>query len=125
MTRLFACLTLCLAFLAAHQYRSLERLRAELVQRQSDNRRFLARELNGMRDDFTRTGLWLHEFYKSSEGLERPEGMWLGDRPDFEAISTWLVEVYLPARLTGASEEAARGRIVEEIRASAEWRAKH
>ena len=31
----------------------------------------------------------------------RPEGLWLGDRSDMEGIGSWLIDVYLTARLNG------------------------
>ena len=29
------------------------------------------------RDDLIHAGEWLHEYYKSEEGLQRPEGLWI------------------------------------------------
>jgi hypothetical protein len=70
---------------------------------------------------------WLHDFYASPEGLQRPNGLWRDDRkqPDFEAISTWVFDVYLTARLSGASDEEARRAVEDAIRGSDEWKRVH
>jgi hypothetical protein len=70
---------------------------------------------------------WLHDFYASAEGLQRPNGLWRDDRkqPDFEGISTWVFDVYLTARLSGASHEEARRAIEDAIRSSDEWKRVH
>ena len=51
---------------------------------------------------------WLNDFYKSADGLQRPEGLWLHDRPDWEGLSVWVFSVYLPHRLKGEIEDQAR-----------------
>ncbi len=83
--------------------------------------------LRGHRADIVNAEQWLHEFYKSADGLQRPNGLWREDRrqPDFEAIGTWMFDVYLTARVSGASDEDARKSIAEAIRASDEWRRLH
>lgn len=76
------------------------------------------------RAEILETQQWLHDFYASPEGLKRPNGLWRDDRkqPDFEAISTWVFDVYLNARLGGASQEDARRAIADAIRGSDEWK---
>jgi len=70
---------------------------------------------------------WLHAFYASPEGLHRPNGLWRDDlkQPDFEAISTWVFDVYLTARVNGASEQDARHAVEDAIRGSDEWKRVH
>lgn len=67
----------------------------------------------------------LDAFYSAPEGLQRPQGLSLGGQPDFLGIAAWVVEIYLGARMGGASPEAAWQRVVSEIQATDEWRRKH
>jgi hypothetical protein len=78
-----------------------------------------------LRGDVVAAGDWLHTFYQSDDGLKRPRGLWIGDRPDFEAIGVWLFDVYFTQRLRGATDAAARQVVVERIQQSDEWRQKH
>lgn len=83
--------------------------------------------LKGRRGEIVEATQWLHEFYASDSGLRRPNGLWLAQRnqPDFEAIGAWVFDVYLNARVNGASDEAARQAIVDAIKATDEWRRAH
>lgn len=65
----------------------------------------------------------LHQFYKDE--LKRPDGLWIGDAPDFEGIAAWYLDVYQASRFAGRSRERSRQAYVEAIRASDEWKAKH
>jgi hypothetical protein len=55
----------------------------------------------------------------------RPAGLWFNDQPDFEGIGAWLLDVYLSARIEGASEEEARQRVIDQIQQTEEWRQGH
>ena len=68
---------------------------------------------------------WLHDFYKSPEGLNRPEGLWIDGHPDFEGLSGWIFDVYLRRRLLGDTEEQARAAIETAIKGSDEYRRRH
>jgi len=72
---------------------------------------------------------WLHNYYMSPEGLQRPKGLWRDDTtppgPDFEGISAWYLDVYQRERMAGKSRTDARAAYVTQIRHSAEWQAKH
>ncbi len=68
---------------------------------------------------------WLNDFYRASEGLQRPNGIWIGDRPDSTAIAVWIVDVYMANRLRGRTVAEARQMIEDAIRHSDEWRTKH
>jgi hypothetical protein len=72
-----------------------------------------------------RTMTWLNDYYKSADGLKRPEGLWIHDHPDFEGLGAWVFSVYLPHRFNGQDEAQARQAVVDAIRQSDEWRAKH
>lgn len=81
------------------------------------------------RDEMHATGLWLDGYYASREGLQRPMGLSIGGRPDWEGVGAWLFDVYLKARLAGLTPEQARARVVSEIRRAGgptgEWQIKH
>ena len=129
LTRNLAVATALLTALVLSEYSRIGRLRADLAQAQrqgvADARVAVAASMEGQGPEIQRTMAWLHEFYKSPEGLQRPNGLWVGDHPDFEGLSAWVFEVYLRGRLRGLSEEQARQTIVDAIKRSDEWRAKH
>jgi hypothetical protein len=68
---------------------------------------------------------WVHDFYKSADGLQRPEGLWIGGAPDFEGIGYWVFDVYLRNRLNGMTEDEARQSIERGIQQTSEWKQKH
>jgi hypothetical protein len=68
---------------------------------------------------------WLHSYYKSKDGLQRPEGLWIDGHPDYTGISTWVFDVYMANRLKGRSETEAKQAVENAIRQSDEWRTKH
>jgi hypothetical protein len=96
---------------------------AETEQMRVENERL--REIPRRREEMVGAGRWLHEFYQSEEGLGRKEGLWFNNQPDFEGIGAWLLDVYLSARIEGASEEDARQRVVDQIQQTDEWRQGH
>ena len=112
-----------LAVLVVYQWSTVRSLRAELA----DRGRLLreCRQTIPNRGELMAAGQWLHKYYQSKEGLQRPQGLWLDDKPDFEGISAWILDVYVWARADGASEHEARQLIVSAIRESAEWRTAH
>jgi hypothetical protein len=67
----------------------------------------------------------LDAFYRSAEGLQRPEGLSIAGGPDFLGIAAWMFDVYLNERLSGASATVAWTRATDAIRATDEWRSKH
>lgn len=105
------------------------RQRLEQSQRKFDEdvARTATARLRAHRVEILQAEQWLDEFYRSPEGLHRPNGLWRDDRkqPDFEAISTWVFDVYLTARVSGASETDARHSVEEAIRGSDEWKRVH
>jgi len=129
LTRNLAVATALLTALVLYEYSRIGRLRADLAQAQrqgvADARVAVAASMEGQGPEIQRTMAWLHEFYKSPEGLQRPNGLWVDDHPVFEGLSAWVFEVYLRGRLRGLSEEQARQTIVDAIKRSDEWRAKH
>ena len=68
---------------------------------------------------------WLDAYYAAPEGLQRPNGLSLNGKPDFEGVAAWYLDVYQQARIKGKSRADARAAYVKDIRHSAEWQAKH
>lgn len=68
---------------------------------------------------------WLDNYYKAPEGLQRPDGLSLGGRPDFLGIAAWYLDVYQQQRIAGKSRTEARAEYVRQIRHSDEWKQKH
>lgn len=69
---------------------------------------------------------WLDGYYRSQEGLQRPEGLSIDGKPDFLGIAAWYCEVYERERITNKKSRAdARAVYVNDIRHSEEWQRKH
>ena len=70
----------------------------EFQQKQFDQQagKLAAEKLKGYRADVMQAAQWLHEYYKSDEGLRRPDGLWRSDQkqPDFEAFRKGVELVY-------------------------------
>lgn len=82
------------------------------------------------RSEMMQEGQFLHAYYVSPWGLQRPQGLWIVGpdgigHPDWEGIGAWLLDVYLKARVAGKSRAEARADYVKQIRESSEWRTKH
>jgi hypothetical protein len=101
----------------------------EFQQRQFEAQvgKLAAEKLKNQRGNVLQAAQWLHEYYKSDEGLRRADGLWRPDlkQPDFEALGAWIFDVYLNARVEGKSEEEARKMITDAIQGSDEWRRVH
>jgi hypothetical protein len=67
----------------------------------------------------------LDMYYRSQEGLQRPQGLSLGGVPDFQGIATWIVDVYMTARLVGFDPGDSFTFVVYQIMQTDEWRRKH
>lgn len=68
---------------------------------------------------------WLDAYYASPEGLQRPNGLSLNGKPDFEGIAAWYLDVYQRDRMAGKNRADSRADYVSQIRHSEEWRLKH
>lgn len=127
---LMALVILVLLGQAAWQAMRMSALRAELAQSQRDLEgrvaTLAAERLKFRREEMAGAVAWLDEFYRSKDGLQRPGGLVNAEsRPDGEAIGVWILDVYLKARIEGATEEQARQRVMDNIKATEEWRKKH
>lgn len=129
LTRVLAVATALLAVLAIHQYTTIGDLRNQVTAAETraaeQARAAVADSMEGQGAEIQRVMTWLDEFYKSPDGLQRPEGLWIHDHPDYEGLSVWVFDVYLRRRLRGDTEEQARKVIETTVRQSDEWRAKH
>jgi hypothetical protein len=129
LTRILAVATALLAALVVHQYNRIGDLRQQVAEAQTtaglQSRVLAADSMEGQGADVQRAMEWLNDFYKSADGLQRSEGLWIRDHPDFEGIGTWVFDVYLRHRLRGETEEQARQTVIDAIKQSDEWRAKH
>ena len=128
---ILALVVLVLLGLAAWQAMNASALRAQLAQAQRDLEtrveRMAAEKLKTQRQEMVAAVQWLDDFYRAPEGLQRPNGLWRADinKTDAEAIGVWVLDVYLQARVGGASDAEARKAIEDAIRGSDEWKQKH
>ena len=129
MIRVLAVATALRAAFAVHQYNTISQLqneRASAEERFATQARIMASEsMEGQGAEIQRVMKWLNDSYQSSDGLRRPEGLWIDGHPDYEGLSVWLFDVYVRRRLQGDTEEQARTAIETAIKQSAEWKQKH
>lgn len=127
--RIWLIAVVVLAIINVSQFVTNRNLRAANAQLRSQIEEraiaLVADRLRELRHDVIAAGSSLQAFYQSADGLARPEGLWIKGQPDFEGIGAWLLDVYLGARLTGATDEQARQQMVNGIKQSDEWREKH
>lgn len=117
---------------SAWQAMRVSGLRAELAQAEralenSVDRRATERLKTLRREEMVGAIGWLDDVYRSADGLQRPGGLWRADanKPDAEGIGVWILDVYLQARVTGASAADARQAVLDQIKGTDEWRQKH
>lgn len=128
---LLAVVILVLLGQAAWQAMRMSALRAELEQSrralESRVESLAAEKLKFRREEMASIVQWLDEFYRAPEGLQRAGGLVnpASSRIDGEAIGAWVLDVYLKARIEGASEEEARQRVADSIKGTDEWRRTH
>jgi hypothetical protein len=128
---LMALVILALLGQAAWQSMRISGLRAEVEQARRELNTRVERQalekLQERREDLVAAVAWIDDFYRSPDGLQRPDGLWLSEakRIDAEAIGTWVLDVYLKARIAGATDAEARQTITDNIKGSDEWRRKH
>jgi hypothetical protein len=129
VTRILAVVSALLAALVIHQYSQIGQLRADLTNAEERGsvhaRAAVIDTLSGQGDEIQRTMSWLDSFYKSADGLKRPDGLWIHDHPDWEGLGVWVFSVYLPHRIKGETEAQAREAVVDAIKQSEEWQIKH
>jgi hypothetical protein len=116
----------------AWQHQRINALKADVGQAQqslaANVERLAADRIKSLRrEELAGMVQWLDNFYRSPEGLQRPDGLWRADThtPDSEAIAVWILDVYLQARMSGKSDNEARDLVAGQIKSTDEWRRKH
>ena len=79
------------------------------------------------REEMVAAVAFVDDLYRSADGLQRPGGLYIQDaqKVDAEAIGTWVLDVYMQARIAGKSDAEARQSIADAIKGSDEWHRKH
>lgn len=115
----------------AWQQMRIGSLKADLEQSQRDlttKVEHLALEkIQTHREEMVTAVAFVDDLYRSDDGLQRPGGLYIPDahRVDAEAIGTWILDVYMRARIEGKSDQEARQSIGDAIKGSDEWHRKH
>ena len=116
---------------AAWQQMRLSGLKADLDQSQRElltSVEKLANEkVQSHREEMVAAVAFVDDLYRSADGLQRPGGLYIPDaqKVDAEAIGTWVLDVYMQARIAGKSDAEARQSIADAVKGSDEWRRKH
>jgi hypothetical protein len=102
----------------------LDQSKRELVNRVE---KLATEKVQSHREEMVAAVAFVDDLYRSPEGLQRPGGLYLPDvhKVDAEAIGTWVLDVYMQARIAGKSDADARQSIADAIKGSDEWRRKH
>ena len=109
----------------------LSGLQADLDQSQREllNRveKLATEKVRTHREEVVAAVAFVDDLYRSADGLQRPGGLYMpaAQKVDAEAIGTWVLDVYMQARIAGKSDADARQSIAEAIKGSDEWRRKH
>jgi hypothetical protein len=115
----------------AWQQMRISSLKADLEQsqREAANKveRLANEKVQSHREETVAAVAFLDDLYRSADGLQRPGGLYddAAQKVDAEAIGTWILDVYLKARIAGKSDAEARQSIADAIKGSDEWRRKH
>lgn len=115
----------------AWQQMRLSGLQADLDQSQREllNRveKLATEKVRTHREEVVAAVAFVDDLYRSADGLQRPGGLYMpaAQKVDAEAIGTWVLDVYMQARIAGKSDADARQSIAEAIKGSDEWRRKH
>ena len=131
-TNTFLAIALLLALgMTAWQEMRISSLKADLDQSQREMTTQVARlanqKIQSHREEMVSAVAFVDDLYRSADGLQRPGGLYMPDekRVDAEAIGTWILDVYMRARIDGKSDAEARQSIADAIKGSDEWRRKH
>lgn len=115
----------------AYQEMRISSLKADLDQARRDlttrAEKIAMDKIQSRREEIVAAVGFVDDLYRSTDGLQRPGGLYNTDqqRVDAEAIGTWILDVYMKARIEGQSDEEARQAIADAIKGSDEWKRKH
>ena len=128
---LMAIVILLMLGLTAWQQLRVSSLEADLAQAHRDLshkvEKLATERLQSRREEIVAAVAFVDDLYRSADGLQRPGGLYNPDaqKVDAEAIGTWILDVYLTARIEGKSDAEARQSIADAVKGSDEWRRKH
>ena len=115
----------------AYQQMRIGSLKADLDQTRRDLEgrveRMALEKVQGRREEMVAAVAYVDDLYRSADGLQRPGGLYnqTAQKIDAEAIGTWVLDVYMKARIEGKTDAEAKQAIADAIKGSDEWRAKH
>jgi hypothetical protein len=115
----------------AYQEMRISGLKANLDQSKRDLETRVERmamdRVQSHREEMVAVVSYVDDLYRSPDGLQRADGLYnsAAKRIDAEAIGTWVLDVYMKARIEGKSDAEARQSIADAIKGSDEWRSKH
>jgi hypothetical protein len=89
--------------------------------------RMALEKIQSRREEMVAAVGFVDDLYRSTDGLQRPGGLYNPEaqRVDAEAIGTWVLDVYMKARIEGKTDAEARQAIADAIKGSDEWKRKH
>lgn len=128
---LLAIVVLILLGQIAYQEMRISSLKADAEQARRDLEsrveRMALEKVQSRREEMVGAVAFVDDLYRSTDGLQRPGGLYNPDaqRIDAEAIGTWVLDVYMKARIEGKSDAEARQSIADAIKGSDEWKSKH
>lgn len=128
---ILAIVVLLLLFQVAWQEMRISGLKADLEQSHRELttkvERLALDKVQTHREEMVSAVAFVDDLYRSADGLQRPGGLYMADaqKVDAEAIGTWVLDVYMRARIEGKSDQEARQSIADAIKGSDEWRRKH
>ena len=115
----------------AYQEMRISGLKADIDQArrnlQTQVEKLALEKMQTRREDLVGVVAFVDDLYRSNDGLQRPGGLYNPDanRVDAEAIGTWVLDVYMKARIEGKTDAEARQAIADAVKGSDEWRRKH
>ena len=115
----------------AYQEMRITGLKADLNQSRRDLEvrveKMAMDKVQSRREEVVAAVAYVDDLYRSNDGLQRPGGLYNVESKtvDAEAIGTWVLDVYMKARIEGKSDAEARQAIADAIKGSDEWRRKH
>ena len=115
----------------AWQEMRISSLKADVDQAKRDLNSQVAKlaneKIQSRREELVAAVAFVDDLYRSPDGLQRPGGLYQPEaqKIDAEAIGTWILDVYMKARIDGKSDAEARQSIADAIKGSDEWRRKH
>lgn len=126
MVRALSVIVVCLSVLVFWEGRALVGLKADLgAERVAQQQAASAlHAIEAGPDEMVGTVTWLQAYVASTDGLHRAGGLCADNTLDAAGLGGWL-NVYVQARVHGASEADARQAVIAAIRTSPDWQRAH